>query len=78
MKSAEREVPTLEGLDTLELFMCSGLQGLAELQADEDPNARVRELISNRTYRRKHFGLRGLFVRLSPRATSTLQRLWMV
>jgi hypothetical protein len=66
MNSPEREVHTLDALDNLDIIMCGGLQSLAELLSQNDPNARVCEPASNRTYPRRLFGLRGLFLRLLP------------
>ena len=65
MNSPERDVPTLDTVGDLDSIMSNGLQGLAELLGQKDPNARrVTEPIANRNYQRERVGLRRLFLSL--------------
>jgi hypothetical protein len=74
MNRTERETHTLDTLDTLDAlnFMSDGLQGLAELLQENDPNARPCELVANRHSPRGRVGLRGLFLPLAATAAKLL------
>ena len=52
---------TLDYLDTLDFIMRGGLQGLAELQGQNDPDAKPCEPGANHNLPRGRAGLRGLF-----------------
>jgi hypothetical protein len=64
MNSPEREIHALDVLDTLDIIMCEGLQGLAEVLRQDDPNARMHKPPpANRKSARERVGLVGLFLR---------------
>jgi hypothetical protein len=64
MNCPEREAHIQDVMGSLDFVMCGGLQGLAELLGQNDPNARLCETVATGNYPRGRVGFRDLFLRL--------------